>query len=319
MDDLKNIPRPKRVGVFPIDGFSLLSYAATVEMFRGANRLGHQTLYEVIVVAPDAEPVQSSGAASVTPNARIGDQLALDYLFVTAGGDPALYENEPVFSWLRRMSRSGTILGGVSGGPVVLAKAGLMDGRRMTLHWEHAAALAEHSPHLLIERTLYVIDRDRVTCAGGTAPLDLMHALISEHHGAGFARQVSDWFMHTEIRPSIGPQRSSLAARVGSNNRFILDAVKMMDDHMADPLTLAHLSDLAGISPRQMNRLFKEKLDCTTMAYYRQIRLEMARNLLQSSPLPLTEIALATGFANSSHFSRVFKKHFGHSPSSTSV
>ncbi|MBL4768742.1 MAG: helix-turn-helix domain-containing protein, partial [Rhodobacteraceae bacterium] len=195
--------------------------------------------------------------------------------------------------------------------------AGVMEDRRMTVHWEHAAALAEISPGLMIERTLYVIDRDRVTCAGGTAPLDLMHALIANEHGAPFARRVSDWFMHTDIRPSGGQQRGGLVERVGTINPAILYAVDAMENHIADPLTLQHLSTVSGVSERQLNRLFSQKIGRSTMSYYRVMRLEKAQNLLRNSPLALTEIALATGFANSAHFATAYKAYFGDPPSVT--
>lgn len=305
-----------KIGVLPIDGFALMSYASTVEPFRAANTLSRRNLYEVINISADGAPVPSSGAASVTPQQSIHERVELDYLFVVAGGNPALFRNKQVLSWLGRVSRFGARLGGVSGGPVILASAGLMEERRMTVHWEHAEALAEISPHLIIERTLYVIDRDRLTCAGGTAALDLMLALITEHHGSLFASLVSDWFMHTEIRPSVGPQRGGLAARVGSNNAVILEAVKAMESHVADPISLAQLSTVVGISPRQLNRLFKQRLGRSTMGYYRDLRLDKSLNLLRNSPLPLTEVALATGFANSSHFSRLFSEYFGRAPSS---
>ena len=293
-----------------------MSYASTVEPLRAANLLGRRTLYDVVNIGLTSDPIPSSGAAVVTPHATVQDDLKLDYLFIVAGGNPAHYNERPIFPWLTRLARAGTRLGGVSGGPVILARAGLMNGRRMTVHWEHAEALAEVSPHLMIERSLYVIDRDRVTCAGGTAPLDLMHALIARHHGAPFARLVSDWFMHTEIRPSIGPQRSGLVERVGSNNAAILDAVEAMESHIAEPLTLDDLAEIPGISPRQLNRLFRDKLGRSTMAYYRELRLDKAQNLLRNSPLSLTEIALATGFANSSHFSRLYAQLYGVPPSS---
>ena len=305
-----------RIGVLPIEGFALMSYASTVEPFRAANTLSRRNLYEVINISFDGNAVQSSGAASVTPKQSIQDQINLDYLFVVAGGNPAQFDDKAVFNWLGRMSRFGVRLGGVSGGPVILASAGLMADRRMTVHWEHAEALAEISPHLLLERTLYVMDRDRLTCAGGTAALDLMLALITQHHGSLFASLVSDWFMHTEIRPSVGPQRGGIAARVGSNNALILDAVKAMESHVADPISLAQLSAMVGISPRQLNRLFKQRLGRSTMGYYRDMRLDKALSLLRNSPLPLTEVALATGFANSSHFSRLFSEYFGRTPSS---
>lgn len=305
----------RRIGILPVEGFAIMSYASLVEPMRAANLLARRGLYEMINVGLTLDPVPSSGAASVTPQAKIGDALKLDYLFVVAGGDPTRYNNRQVMNWLNRLARAGVPLGGVSGGPIILARAGLMAGRRMTVHWEHAAALAEISPHLVLERTLYVIDRDRVTCAGGTAPMDLMHALITQHHGAPFARLVSDWFMHTEVRPSVGPQRSGLVERVGSTNAAILDAVEAMRAHVAEPLPLGRLAETAGLSPRQLNRLFREKLGRSTMRYYREMRLDKAQSLLRNSPLTLTEIALATGFASSSHFSRAYAEHFGQPPS----
>ncbi len=217
------------------------------------------------------------------------------------------------------MSRTGAMIGGVSGGPVILAKAGVMRGRRMTVHWEHAAALKEISPELMIEKSLYIIDRDRVTCAGGTAAMDLMHALIARDHGTPFARLVSDWFMHTDIRPSGGQQRGGLVERVGTINAVVLIAVDAMENHIADPLTLQHLGLIARISPRQLNRLFRDKLGMPTMKYYRELRLDKAQSLLRNSPLALTEIALATGFANSAHFSTTYKTYFGYPPSQSRI
>jgi len=292
-----------------------MSYASTVEPFRAANLLSGRALYDLVTISHDIAPVPSSGAGSVTPDALIGEQGALDYLFVVAGGDPAQFDNHRVMAWLGRMARQGITLGGVSGGPVILARAGLMAGRRMTVHWEHAEALAEISPHLLIERTLYVMDRDRVTCAGGTAALDLMHDLIAQHHGAPFAQLISDWFLHTEIRPPIGPQRAGLVARVGSTNPAILDAVRVMEANVAEPRPMADLAQAAGVSPRQLNRLFQGKLGRSTMTYYRDLRLDKARALLSNTPLSVTEIALATGFANSSHFSRLYSAKYGCPPS----
>ena len=307
--------KSRRIGLLPLDGFALMSYASLIEPMRAANLLAGHMLYEMIHITTQDGPIHSSGMASVTPQAKVGDDLDLDYLFVIAGGDPTGFDDPRVTNWLARMARQGARLGGVSGGPVILARAGLMDGRRMTVHWEHATALGEISPHLAIERTLYVIDRDRVTCAGGTAPMDLMHALITRHHGAPFARRVSDWFMHTEVRPSIGPQRAGLVERLGTTDRAILDAVATMETHIADPVTLKDLAQMADVSPRHLNRLFQDKLGRSTMGFFRALRLDTARSLLRNSSLPLTQIALATGFASSSHFSRVYAQHFGQPPS----
>jgi len=315
MDRIGTNARCHRIGVLPIEGFALMSYASTVEPLRAANLLGGAQYYDVVNIGIDLRPVGSSGAAQVAPSAVVGDDLALDYLFVVAGGNPMEFSDARVFRWLTRMARSGVRLGGVSGGPAILARAGLMAGRRMTVHWEHAAALAELHPDLVLERTLYVIDRDRVTCAGGTAPVDMMHALIAGHRGARFAQLVSDWFLHTEIRPPVGPQRGGLATRIGTTNAAVLQAVAAMESHVADPVTLGDLAAAAGVSVRQLNRLFHAALGRSTMQVYIELRLEKAMNLLRNSPLSLTEIGLATGFSSSSHFSRLFARHFGDPPS----
>lgn len=315
MDKTGSNPLERRIGVLLLDGFAMMSYASLVEPMRAANLLSRRKLYDIIHVGRSLEPIASSGAASVTPEVSVGADLKLDYLFVVAGGDPTGFAHAPTFAWLSRQALAGVRLGGVSGGPIILALAGLMAGRRMTVHWEHAAALSEISPHLLLDRSLFVIDRDRLTCAGGTAPMDMMHALITRHHGAPFARMVSDWFMHTEIRPSVGPQRSGLIERVGSRNAAILEAVRAMEANVAEPLDLGALARIAGLSPRQLNRLFRAELGRSTMGYYRDLRLDKAQSLLRNSPLSLTEIALACGFASSSHFSRAYAASFGQPPS----
>jgi len=308
--------RPFRVGFLLIDGFALMSYSAASEPLRAANLLAGRRLYDVRHIAARGVRAVSSGGAAIDATAAVGRDFDFDLLVVVAGGDPSSFRDAGVFRWLRQLERRGVALGGVSGGPVILASAGLMDGRRMTVHWEHAAALAEISPGLPVQRSLYVIDGDRLTCAGGTAPLDMMHAVLAEHHGHDFARRVSDWFMHTEVRPPGGPQRAGLAERHGTTNAAVLQAIAAMEDHVSDPLDLGQLAALCGLGRRQLNRLFGERLGRSTMAFYRDLRLQKACNLLDHSPLPITEIALATGFASSAHFSRAFRVRYGSAPSS---
>ena len=307
---------PFRIGILPIAGFALMSYACTVEPLRAANLLSRRTLYDIVHFG-EQPVVPSSGAASVERAASVGDMDRLDLLLVVAGGDPFAVENAGLFDWLRRLDAAGTSIGGVSGGAVLLARAGLLDDRRMTVHWEHAPALSEAYPDLWIEKRLYVIDRDRVTCGGGTAPLDLMHALIARHHGSLFARLVSDWFLHTEIRAAAAPQRGGLAERLGSNSKHIIEAVTMMESHVADPLTLPQLALVAGVTPRHLNRLFADHLGQGAMAYYRGLRLDVAERLVANTSMTLGEIADATGFANAAHLSNAYHDRFAIRPQAT--
>lgn len=215
----------------------------------------------------------------------------------------------------KKLDTRGVQLGGVSGGSVFLARAGLMEGRRLTVHWEHAARLSEEYPSILIERRLYVIDRDRVTCGGGIAPLDLMHAIITSHHGGAFARLVSDWFLHTDIRAAGAPQRGGMAERIGTRSGPILEAVGSMEDHIADPLTLSQLALIANVTPRHLGRLFREEMGTSTMDFYRAMRLDVGRRLIRDSQLSFAKIAEATGFLSAEHFSNAYLARHGIRPS----
>lgn len=316
MDKIVSSRPAFRVGFLLIDGFAMMSFAAAAEPLRAANLLAGHSLYDIRHIPTAGASATSSSGAVIKASAHVGERVDFDLLMVVAGGEPEAFQDERVFQWLRHLSRRGVLLGGVSGGPVILASAGVMRGRRMTVHWEHAETLAAISPALMIERSLYVIDRDRMTCAGGIAPLDMMHALLTEHHGVAFTRRVSDWFMHTEVRPSGGPQRAGLAERHGTTNPAVISTIEAMENHIADPLELAQLATLADVSPRQLNRLFRDKLGQSTMKFYGGLRLEMARTLLTRSPLSLTDIALTTGFASSAHFSHAFRGKYGLTPSS---
>jgi len=258
---------------------------------------------------------ESSTGVIVPASANVGEHFDFDLVLLIASGNPFSVTDGELLSWLRKLARRNVIIGGVSGGPVILAKAGVMKDKRMTVHWEHRSSLRERYPELLLDHALYVVDKDRLTCAGGTAPLDMMHAMISSQHGSDFARRVSDWYLHTEVRPSSGPQRAGLSERYHTNHAAILRAIESMENQLADPLSLNELASIAELGARQLNRLFKTKLGKTTMSFYRQIRLDKANTMLAQSYLSVTEVALATGFSNTAHFSSCYKKHFGVAPS----
>jgi len=314
-DTLSQALRPYRVGYLLIDGFSLLSFAASVEPLRATNLLGKRQCYQICYIPASGATAVSSNAVHVpATDALLGSDFDYDLVLVVAGGDPTSFQDKKVFSWLTQLSRRGVVLGGVSGGPAILASAALMNARRMTVHWEHIATLEALYPTLMLERSLYVIDRDRLTCAGGIAPLDMMHALISKQLGANFARRVSDWLIHTDVRPSSDPQRAGLVERYQTTVPSVLDAIEAMENHIGDPLDLSQLAQLTNLSARQLTRLFNAKLGISTMAFYRQLRLHKAKKLLLQSALSITEIALLSGFASSAHFSSCYHNQFSESP-----
>ena len=307
---------PQTVGLLLIPGFALMSYASVVEPLRAANLLAGGELYRWVHITPGPPTVEASCGAAVPCPHHAGDALKLDFLFVCAGGNPTAFRDKATLQWLRTLAARGLRIGGVSGGPVILARAGIMDGYHMTVHWEHAPAVAEAYPNIMLTRSIYIVDRNRLTCAGGTAPLDMMHALIAEAHGAELARRVSDWFMHTDIRPAQSSQRASLTERFGVHDQRLTAALELMESHPGDPLARSDTARRIGLSTRQLDRLFAEKLATSYAGHYRRIRLERARDLLRQSAVPITEIALGCGFSSASHFSRAYREAFGVTPAS---
>ena len=302
------------IGFLLIDGFALMSFSAVVEPLRAANLISKSKLYEIDYYSIEKDFSKSSSEAIIKSTKALNDMSHLDLLFVVAGTGSTSFKSEKISKLLRQLDKQGVTLGGVSGGPIILARAGVLKNRRFTVHWEHAAGMAELFPELIIERTLYIKDRDRYTCAGGVAPLDMMNAIITEHHGNSFAQKVSDWFIHTEIRPSASPQRSGLSERYPNATQAMILAIEAMRNHIADPLDLEQLSRLSEVSVRQLNRLFREKLNIGTMDFYRQLRLQTAEKLLKRSSMKVIDIAQATGFVSAAHFSTSFNKQFGQTP-----
>lgn len=306
---------PTRLGYLLIDGFALMSYAPVIEPFRAANRLSGDEHYVWCHYSVDGSPAQASNGIALAVDGSVKEINDLDVLFICAGGNPALFENSNTFARLRRAARFGVRLVGVSGGPFILARAGLLDGYRCTVHWEHEVAFLENFTAPQLERELFVIDRDRITCAGGLAGLDLATALISQNLGTALARKVSDWFIQAEQRQGSGPQRLAAGQRYRVSHEGFARVLAAMDANLGEPLDRAKLASIAGLSIRQLERLFASQLRTTLSAHYQGIRLDHARRLLSETTMTIAEIGAASGFTNASYFSREFKRHFSMSPS----
>lgn len=305
----------RRIAFLLLDGFALLSTAAALEPLRAANMFSPTLAYDVTLLSASGKTATASiGAQFETRYFRDVTPLH-DIIFVVAGSDSARVNDPALYAWLRQAERNGVALGGISGGALLLAKAGLLDGRRFTIHWHHYDDFDALPGSWLLERRLFVIDRDRYTCAGGSAPLDMMHAIIARDHGMRFAQRISDWFIQTEIRGSDAPQQASISSRYGVLPDGVMAALELMESHIADPLDQEQLAELAGISSRQLRRQFVEAFGRSMMGEYRRIRLETARDLIETSSLPLSEVAQMTGFGSQTHFSDAYRRTYGEAPS----
>jgi len=303
------------VGFLLVPGFALMSYAAAVEPLRAANQLAGKALYRWWNAAPADKPAIASNGAAVLPDFKFGsDPGSLDLMLVCAGGNPATFSDRRTFAWLRKLAGRGAIIGGISGGPFILAKAGLLTGRRCTVHWEHMPALQEAFPDIELTRSLFEFDGDRITCSGGVAGLDMMVALITRDHGYELGAAVSDWLLHTHVREGAKPQRMDLRFRLGIADDKVLKALKAMEAHLEAPLSRARLANIAGVSLRQLERSFRSHLGRGVHEHYLALRLGRSRQLLRETSLSILEVALAAGFGSASQFSRVFKRAYGFAP-----
>lgn len=305
---------PATIGFLLLPGYAMMSLASAIEPLRAANQLGGNRHYRLRFFGAKRGFVASSVGGGFDCAALAEAGADLDLLFTVAGGDPMEHDSPAVAHGLRRLDRRGVSLGGISGGGVILARHGLMAGRRFTVHWTHIEELQQRDPSLLIERALYVIDRDRYSCAGGVAAFDMMSAMIASRHGADFAREVSDWFIHTRMRTATESQQLDPARRYDLHHPKLEAAVRLMASHIADPLSPAQLAALSGCSVRQLQRRFMDRFGVTISDFYRNLRLEKADELLLHSALPLAGIAELTGFATLPHFSRCFARRFGSPP-----
>jgi transcriptional regulator GlxA family with amidase domain len=252
--------RPQTIGFLLIPGFPLMAFAAAVEPLRAANRLSGEPLYRWLFFSADGEPVRASlGINVVADNSIEGDEMP-STVVVCAGLNVHEYRNAKVFAWLRKLARRGADLGCLSTGSQILARAGVLSGYRCTIHWENRESFADEFGDIEVTAGLFEIDRQRFSCSGGTAALDLMLYMIARQHGRELAAAVSEQFLHDHIRDQIDSQRMSLVERLRINHPKLVRTISLMQDNIEDALTKQELARSVDLSTRQLERLFRRYL-----------------------------------------------------------
>lgn len=311
-------PLPTRFGFLLINDFTLISMSSAVEPLRMANRICREDVYTWRTLSDSGSAVTASDGLSVNVDMGIDDDDALsdlDTVIVCGGLNVEKNTSQAVLRWLKSAKQSAVGLGSTCTGSYALAKAGLLDGYRCSVHWENIRALTDLFPNAHINRKLYTIDRDRYTCSGGTSPVDMMLHFIRAQCGSEVSAGVAEQFIYDRIRRSSDPQRIPLKHVVGAQSEKLVIAVELMEANVRETISQTEIASYTGLSRRQLQRLFQRFLLCTPSRYYLQIRLGKARELLQQTGMSLSEVSHLTGFVSSSHFSKSYKEHFGHAPS----
>jgi transcriptional regulator GlxA family with amidase domain len=295
--------------------FNMATLITLIEPLRVANYLAPQPLYMWEILSPDGTDVPASNGLSITAQPLDDRNRRGEIVFVLASWGAEDYANRDLLGWLRRHSREGARLCAVELGCYLLAKAGLLTDRQLATHWSWAPGFQERYPDIPLVEQLYTVGDTVLTCAGGMAGVDLVLRLIADRHGEGMAGEVADQMLHQPIRPASAPQRRTPGQGTDQFSPTLRSAIALIEENIADPLTVPDIADHLGLSQRQLERLFHSGLGCSVVQFGTLVRLQHARVLLIATKLSVREIATATGFNSLSHFASAFRKCFARRPS----
>jgi transcriptional regulator GlxA family with amidase domain len=303
-----------RIGFLLMPGFPMMSFCSAVEPLRMANQLSKQEFYRWPILTPDGKPQVSSNGVMMQPDCSVDECPALDILIVCSELDVEAAYSSRLERILLNAVRQEIPVGSISSGAYLLARAGLLDGYRCTLHWENLAKMRHAFPQLTISDELFVIDRDRYTCAGGSASFDMMLQLMNSLDRRTPVFEIAEHFLWERIRDQRDQQQIPLSLRLGTDHSRVLEAVSLMDNNIEEPIGLEELTRYVGLSLRQMERLFRTYLGCAPSRYYMGLRLKRARRLFLQTNKSIVDVAQACGFSSTPHFSKRYREYFGKSP-----
>jgi AraC family carnitine catabolism transcriptional activator len=293
--------------------FSMIALMCALEPLRLANRFRPGS-FSWSFLSVDGGEVRASNEIPVSAQGRLAGVKAPDLAVVCASYRPESQLGKAVLNPVRALARRGTLLAGLDTGPFVLAQAGLLDGYRAAVHWESRAGFAETYPEVETTSAPYEIDRDRITCAGGAASIDMMLDVIERCHGRELAVAIADQLVHLRFAYG-GDARLPPGVRLQIADPRLSAIVEAMERNIERPLANDALAGVAGLSVRHMERLFRDHLGISPRLLYQRIRLESAERLLRYSRMGVLEAAVACGFRSHAHFTRAYRDRFGAPPS----
>lgn len=306
---------PTKLAFVLLPNYSMIAFSSLIEPLRLSNRAAGETHYTWRCYSLDGQPVAASNQVVTNVDGAVHELEDAAITLVCSGVDvEQVALGTELGRRLRFLAAHGRMIGAVCTGAYVLAKLGLLDGYRCTIHWENILSLREEFPQAEVTSDIFEIDRNRLTCAGGTAALDMMLRFIADQRGVAIARKVAEVSLHHEIRAGENAQRHDLEYRLGIANPKVIAAVEAMESHIEDPLSCHQLAQAVDLSSRQLERLFRRHFDRTPSQYYLRVRLDIGRDLLRRTSRSILEVAVASGFTSTSHFTKCYRECFGLTP-----
>ncbi len=297
-----------------MDNFTLLSFASALDCLRLANRGVEHKAYEWLFVGEGGDSVISSTDTEFKLHADLVELKRDDTVVLCGGVNIQSATTKKLLNWLRREARKGVQIAGLCTASYVMAKAGLLDGKRATIHWENQDSFAEEFLEVDLSKSVYTLDGNRMTTAGGTSSIDLFLQIVANDHGEDIANWVADQQIYSSIRTDQDTQRLSVPTRIGVRHPKLSQVIQMMESNIEEPISPSILAKDVGMSTRQLERLFRRYLNRSPKRYYMELRLQKARNLLMQTDMSVINVALACGFASPSHFSKCYRAHYDITP-----
>jgi len=307
-------PAARRFVFVLLPEFTLLSFASAIEPLRVANRMAGHVQYSWLLAGEGGVSATCSNGTSFSLDIGLEEIDREDIVIVCGGLNAEAACSRAVINWLRKVARRGNTVGGLCTAAHVMARAGLLDGRRATIHWENHDSFQEEFPDVDLQRSVFIVDGNRMTTAGGTASIDLMLTLIAADLGVDIAGLVADQLIYSAIRTDRDAQRLSVPTRIGVRHPKLAQVIEIMEENIEEPISPASLARTVGLSTRQLERLFRRYLDRSPKRYYMELRLQKARNLLMQTNMTVINVALACGFASPSHFSKCYRACYNTTP-----
>ncbi len=306
--------KPRRFVFVLMENFTMLCFAAAVESLRIANRTAGKQLYTWSIINEDGGEASCSNGCVFRVDSELNELDRDDTIMLCGGVDVQQATTKRILNWIRRESRRGVTVAGLCTAGYTMARAGLLDGKKATIHWENQDSFSEEFEEVELTKSVFVVDGNRITTAGGTASIDLMIKLIADDHGEDLANAVADILIYSSIRTDQDTQRLSIPTRIGVRHPKLSRVIQMMEQNIEDPISPAILAKDVGMSTRQLERLFRRYLSRSPKRYYMELRLQKARNLLMQTDMTVINVALACGFASPSHFSKCYRSHYDTTP-----
>lgn len=298
-----------------LDNFSLLSFASAIEPLRIANKVLKRKAYIYSCRTLGGRDAVASNGGMVRTDGALDETIRPDLLAVCSSDDVeqiALSGGQKAL--IRQVAKQSDRIAGICTGAYVLAGLGMLDNRNCTIHWEYADLFRELFPRASLVDSLIQTDGKLMTCAGGTAALDLMIGFIAKVHGGAVACDVAEIALHHDRRTGSERQHTFMRDDLDMVPHRVRTSIALMTEHVSEPLSLQQIADMLAVSPRQLQRDFQKYLNCSPQEYYSRIRIDIARQLVCRTSMRMIDIAVACGFASASHFSNRYRAAHGNSP-----